>query len=144
MTPGAQSFTDTALTAGTTYYYRIAVLSGSSVIAYSNVSSVTVPAPTLNVTLSGGVQGSSAQLSWAISGNASFDGVVLCRSETTTSPTVPPLPGDRDFYIPGNSSSGGYTDSGLERGKTYNYRLAVTRYNQVLKYSNTVTVTVPL
>lgn len=139
----ASSYQDSPVYPGHTYYYRVLALSGGAGVAASNTVAITVPNPTVGATLSASAGTAAVHLSWSISGSAAYNGVIITRSEITQDPDVPPEAGEVSTYLPGSAQSGAYTDTGVTPGRTYNYRLGVTRDHQVLVYSNTAGVTVP-
>ncbi|MBN2025604.1 MAG: hypothetical protein JW854_02410 [Actinobacteria bacterium] len=92
-----------------------------------------------SLVLSASAREGAVDFAWTLSGYGDFQGFKLCRSESNMSPSYP---GDWWMYIDG-ASTRSTTDSSVEIGHTYYYRLAVYNQGAVLGYSNTVTVTVP-
>jgi len=125
-TPTATSFSDTGLTAGTSYSYRVrAADAAGNLGAYSNIASATTPAapdttpPTAPTVLSATV-GSTSQidLSWtASSDNVGVTGYQVDRCQGT---------GCSTFAQIGTSSVTSYSDTGLAAGTTYRYRVRAT------------------
>jgi hypothetical protein len=92
-----------------------------------------------SLVLSASAREGAVDFTWTLSGYTGFQGFKLCRSENNTSPSYP---GDWWMYVDG-ASVRSTTDSSVEAGHTYYYRLAVYNQGAVLGYSNTVKVTVP-
>jgi len=136
----ARSTTDASVEAGHTYYYRLAVYDQGAVLGYSNAVTVTVPGtiPELSITLSGKVEGGKAVLSWSVSGEGSYDGFKVCRSETNPNPSYP---GDTCTLV--DASARSYTDASVVSGKTYYYRVGIYKGGTIIKYSNAVKVVIP-
>src|SRR5258706_318946 len=125
-TPTATSFSDTGLTAGTSYSYRVrAADAAGNLGAYSNIASATTPAapdttpPTAPTVLSATV-GSTSQidLSWtASSDNVGVTGYQVDRCQGT---------GCSTFAQIGTSSVTSYSDTSLTAATTYSYRIPAT------------------
>ncbi len=132
--------TDTSVKAGHTYYYRLAVYSRGAVLGYSNAVTVAVPGEPqgLSISLSGKVEGGKIVLSWSVSGEGSYSGFKVCRSETNPNPSYP---GDTCTFVDASQKS--YADSGVTSGHTYYYRVGIYKDGAVIKYSNAVKLTVP-
>lgn len=137
---GTRSATDTSVQAGHTYYYRLAVYNQGAVLGYSNAVQVTVPGPPpgLSISLSGMVDGGKVMLSWSVSGEGSYSGFKVCRSETNPNPSYP---GDTCFYVDGAQRS--YADAAVTPGHTYYYRVGIYKDGAIIAYSNAVTLTLP-
>jgi fibronectin type 3 domain-containing protein len=110
------SYTNSGLTAGTTYYYKVsAVSSNNTESPQSEPVSGTPnwPAPTgLRVT---GSTNTSISLSWNSVSGASYYRVYRSNSETGTYSS-----------ISGNINNTSYTNSGLPMGTTYYYKVSAT------------------
>jgi hypothetical protein len=98
-----------------------------------------LPPADKSVTLSASAREGAVDFSWTLTGYTGFQGFKLCRSETNPAPSYP---GDWWKYIDGANTRSA-TDSSVEAGHTYFYRLAVYSNGTVLGYSNAVQVTVP-
>jgi hypothetical protein len=92
-----------------------------------------------SVTLSGSARQGAVDFSWTLTGYSDFQGFKLCRSESNPAPSYP---GDWWTYIDGAATRSA-TDTSVQAGHTYYYRLAVYNAGAVLDYSNAVMVTVP-
>ncbi len=136
----ARSTTDSSVEAGHTYYYRLAVYDGGSVLGYSNTVTATIPGgqQELSISLSGKVEGGKAVLSWSVSGDGAYDGFKVCRSETNPNPSYP---GDTCTFV--DAAKRSHTDTGVVSGKTYYYRVGIYKGGAIVKYSNAVKLTIP-
>jgi hypothetical protein len=136
----ARSATDTSVQAGHTYYYRLAVYNAGDILGYSNSVKVTVPgAPQeLSISLSATAGGGKISLSWSVSGEGTYSGFKVCRSETNTSPSYP---GDTCTLV--DASARSFADTAVTSGHTYYYRVGIYKDGTIVKYSNAVKVTVP-
>jgi hypothetical protein len=136
----ARSTSDNTVQAGHTYYYRLGVYNQGTVIAYSNAVQVTVPGQPqdLSITLSATVEGGKVKLSWQVSGQGSYDGFKVCRSESNPKPAYP---ADALTFISCGQSS--YADGDVLSGHTYYYRVGIYKGGDILAYSNAVKVTLP-
>jgi len=92
-----------------------------------------------SVTLNAVAGERKVDFTWTVTGYSGFQGFKLCRSETNPSPSYP---GDWWKYIDGEGARS-VTDTSVQPGRTYYYRLAVYDQGNVLGYSNSVQVTVP-
>jgi hypothetical protein len=135
-----RSATDTSVQAGQTYYYRLAVYNAGAVLGYSNAVKVTVPgAPQeLSISLSAVAESGKVKLSWSVSGEGTYSGFKVCRSETNPNPSYP---GDTCTLV--DAASRFYADTSVTSGKTYYYRVGIYKDGTIIKYSNAVKVTVP-
>ena len=135
-----RSATDTSVKAGKTYYYRLAVYDQGNVLGYSNSVQVTVPGQPaeLSISLNAVVDGGKVVLSWVVSGEGDYSGFKVCRSETNSKPSYP---AEGLAYVAYGQN--GYTDGSVLPGKTYYYRVGIYKDGSILKYSNSVQVTVP-
>jgi ferric-dicitrate binding protein FerR (iron transport regulator) len=136
---GARSTSDTSVQAGHTYYYRLGIYNQGSILAYSNAVQVTVPGQPqeLSVTMSATPADGKVKISWVVSGEGSYDGIKVCRSETNPNPSYP---GEWIAYITSGSS---YADTDVLSGHTYYYRVGIYKGGTIIKYSNSATATLP-
>jgi hypothetical protein len=126
----ATSYTDTGLTATTTYYYRIKAQSAGGDSAYSNTAVRTgVPqAPSgLGVTVQS--DPTQAQLNWTVNGS----GVTGLRLERATDAGF--TQNLTAFALAANATS--YTDTGLTATTTYYYRVKAQSAGGDSAYSDT-------
>lgn len=135
-----RSATDSSVEAGRTYYYRLAVYNNGTVLGYSNAVQVTVPGQPQepSISLSGVVEGGKVKLSWSVSGAGTYDGFKVCRSETNPNPGYP---GDTCTFVAFGQNY--YTDTSVVSGKTYYYRVGIYKGGAIVKYSNSVKLTIP-
>lgn len=96
------------------------------------------PVETGTLEMSGGVSETGVTLEWGVSPSAEFDALSLLRSEQSE-PVYP----DSEIALYTNTSIASATDSGAEKGRTYQYRLAALASGEVTAYSNTVVISVP-
>lgn len=121
------SYTDTGVSAGNTYYYRMRAKRDSQLSDYSNVVAIYVLyAPQLSGTLNG----DRAELSWTTVERAtsyllerSLDGV--------------------NFSLLSELAATSYVDPGLQAGRTYWYRVQAKSGDNTSAYSNVVSLYVP-
>jgi hypothetical protein len=136
----ARSTTDTSVKPGQTYYYRLAVYDQGNVLGYSNPVQVTVPGQPegLSISLNAVMDGGKVVLSWVVSGQGDYSGFKVCRSETNPNPSYP-----AEGLVFVAYGQNGYTDTSVQPGKTYYYRVGIYKDGSILKYSNAVQVTMP-
>lgn len=134
-----RSTIDTSVQPGHTYYYRLGVYDQGMILGYSNVVQITVAGQPeeLTIALTGSPLGGRVNLSWSVSGTATYDGFKVCRSETNVTPSYP---GEWIAYVTGSTN---YTDSDVLSGHTYYYRIGIYRNGSIIKYSNAIIVTMP-
>jgi hypothetical protein len=131
---------DDSVEAGHTYYYRLAVYDHGDILGYSNAVRVTVPGQPqeLSVVLSAEARDGVVELSWEVSGEGTYSGFKLCRSETDPQPSYP---GDWCKFLQYGTFS--YRDTEVKPGGTYYYRVGIYKDGAVVVYSNSVKVTLP-
>jgi FtsP/CotA-like multicopper oxidase with cupredoxin domain len=141
---GRVTFADSKVTPGT-YTYRVKAVNGTLESSYSNTANVTIsngtppPAPKAPKNLSVTLQsGPSVNLSWE--DDASNEtGFVIERSTDGNNFTSIATPGPS----PGTGKTVKYTDSTVEPGNTYTYRVKAMNGTTSSSYSNTAKVKVP-
>src|SRR5450759_2950823 len=100
----------------------------------------TEPTQPPTVQLQGDVSDSGATLTWAMSGAADYHDLVLLRSEGAE-PVYP----DNEIARYSDASITSVSDNSIQKGHTYQYRLAATSSATTdVVYSNTVVVDVPV
>lgn len=87
-----------------------------------------------SISLTGSANSSGNYLSWSKSNDTDFSFYKVLRS---TSDSTPTYPANNYLYI-GSRDTTAYTDSGVTRGVTYYYRIAVVDKKGQVGYSNTV------
>ncbi|MEN6457924.1 MAG: fibronectin type III domain-containing protein [Thermoguttaceae bacterium] len=138
----ATSYTDSAVTAGTTYSYRVRALAGSTASGYSNVASATVPSATpttpaapTNLTATAVVSPGGIQLTWT--NNAT----------NATSYSVERYSGGTGLWavVASNlaATATSYTDTSVTAGTFYTYRVQALAGTIASNYSNTAWATAP-
>jgi autotransporter-associated beta strand protein len=105
------TYTDTGLDAGTTYYYKIAADNvAGSVPSDSEVGGATIPAAPATLSLTAG--NGQVDLAWTASPGAT--GYKVLRATEAAGPYT---------EVATNVTATGYTDTGLDSGTTYYYRI---------------------
>ncbi|MEH7075447.1 fibronectin type III domain-containing protein [Neobacillus drentensis] len=141
---GSVNYVDTNLTTGTTYTYRVKAVNGTLESDYSNTSSVTIKAstqtpPTAPSNLKASLlDGPSIGLTWTDNSSnetgftveRSTDGVNFSAIGTSKAKN-----GSKNILT--------YTDSTVETGKSYYYRVNALNGTTPSTYSNTVTISIP-
>ncbi|MDR4948298.1 fibronectin type III domain-containing protein [Neobacillus cucumis] len=133
-------FTDTGLIVGTTYTYRVKAINGTLSSQYSNTSSVTIAAvaPAAPSNLTASVQsGPSVRLSWTDQ-SLNETGFTIERSNDGVNFTVIGTRGVNS----GSGTTVTYSDTTVQAGKKYYYRVNAVNGNTPSSYSNTVNVTI--
>ncbi len=133
------SYSDTGLTPGSTYLYRVRACNAVGCSAYSNTASATTPAP-------GGPPATPSGLA-AVASSATD--VALSWMDNATTETSQPIERSSNggstwtvaFTAAADQTS--YTDTGLTAGTTYLYRVQACSGVGCSGYSNTATVTTP-
>ncbi|SDS43056.1 S8 family serine peptidase [Opitutus sp. GAS368] len=134
---GTTSYSDTGLTASTTYYYRVRAFNSAGNSAYSNTASAatqspppTIPAAPSNLSATA-TSSSAINLTWTDNTN-NEDGFRVERSTDNTTFT-------QVASLAANSTS--YSDTGLAASTTYYYRVRAFNSAGNSGYSNTASAT---
>ena len=134
----ATSYTDTAVTEGATYYYRVRAENEASNSAWSSTVSVvytTVPAAPAGLTAT--LAGSSVSLTWtAPAGTAPATRLRIQRA------TDPGFTSGVTGILAGPAATS-YTDNGVTQGTTYYYRVRAENKASNSAWSNTASILVP-
>jgi fibronectin type 3 domain-containing protein len=136
------TYTDSTVTAGNTYDYRVYAVNANGQSAYSNTASVTTPAlppPAAPSNLVAALQaGPQVRLRWLDNAN-NETGFEVERSVNGGPFTLIATPG----VSTGTGLTVTYFNTGLALGNTYAYRVRAMRGAAASAYSNTVTVVLP-
>ncbi len=135
---GVISYYDTGRSCGMTYYYRVRTYNAGGDSGYSNTANATIacvpsaPAAPSNL----GVKAvSQSQINlWWVDNSGNEDGFKIERSSTGTSDDWSPLP-----KVGANVTS--YSNTGLNWGMTYHYRVRAYNAGGDSGYSNTANAT---
>ncbi len=131
--PTSTAYTDTGLTNGTTYYYRVAAVNSGGTSGMSNEASATpepsAPAAPAGLTATAG--NASVSLAWATSAGASSYSVYRGTASGGESTTP----------IAAGLTSTAYTDTGITNGTTYYYRVAAVNGGGTSGMSNEASAT---
>ncbi len=131
------SYTDTSVTDGKKYYYRIAVYDSGDVIAYSNIVSITYDEDAGNdFTLTVSNASNGVKLEWDTYDD-DMDSYKILRSTSDSSPTYP----NQSYTYINDEDTTTYTDKNVENDEKYYYRIAVYYDGDIVAYSNTVNIT---
>jgi hypothetical protein len=98
----------------------------------------TEPVQPATVQLQGDVSDTGVTLTWGVSGDTTYQDLVLLRSEGAE-PVYP----DNEIARYTDTSITSASDNSIQKGHTYQYRLAATRESGEVVYSNTIVVDVP-
>jgi fibronectin type 3 domain-containing protein len=126
------TYSDTSVTNGTAYYYKVTATNSSGTSGYSNEASATPsagsppPAPTGLTATAGNTQ---VSLSWTASSGATS--YTLYRGTSSGSETL----------LTGSLSGTTYTDTGLTNGTAYCYKVTATNSAGTSGYSNEASAT---
>ncbi|MCL4406091.1 MAG: fibronectin type III domain-containing protein [Patescibacteria group bacterium] len=121
------TFSDYNVVNGTTYYYKVSAVNAKGESPYSNEASAnpivwTTPVIISNQApvLTGSAGDAQTFLSWSFQGNSPVSYYKIYRGS---------YPGSESYYVTANSTS--YTNTGLQNGATYYYRVsAMTAFGE--------------
>jgi fibronectin type 3 domain-containing protein len=127
------AYSDTGLTNGTTYYYKVAAVNGGGTSGYSNEASATpeLAAPAAPTGLTATAGNASVSLSWTASTGATSYNVY--RGTTSGGESTTP--------IATGITTTAYSDTGLTNGTTYYYKVAAVNGGGTSGYSNEASAT---
>jgi len=132
------TFTDTTVSAVTTYYYRVRATNAAGVSAWSNIAPVTTPSP-FPATPSGltatAQSATSVLLNWTDNSN-NETGFTIQRSTSTTFPANP-----TSFTVAANVTT--FTDTTAVQLTTYYYRVRAFNAAGPSAWSNVANATTP-
>jgi fibronectin type 3 domain-containing protein len=133
------SFTDTGVTNGTTYYYKVAAVNAVGVSPRSNEASATpqppATAPSAPQSLAAAGGNGSVSLSWsapASNGGSPVTGYEVYRGTSPGGESATPI---------ASNSATSFTDTGLTNGTTYYYTVAAVNAVGVSTRSNEASAT---
>jgi hypothetical protein len=117
----SSTFTDTGLTNGTTYYYKVAAVNAVGTGPQSGEANATpqAAAPTAPLGLTASAGNASVSLSWSVpasNGGSSITGYNVYRGTSAG--------GEAGTPVATNVTTTSFTDSGLTNGTTYYYKVA--------------------
>jgi hypothetical protein len=132
------AYSDTGLSSGTTYYYRVYATNGYGASGYSNESATTTAgsAPAAPSSLTGSQDPTSIKINLSWTDNSSDETAFAVERKLATSGTY--------AHIATTSANAvSYDDTTVAQGVTYNYRLRAYNAGGYSSYSNTATATAP-
>jgi mono/diheme cytochrome c family protein len=138
---GAVSYSDTTLSAGTTYFYRVFATNAAGDSAASSTASATTPAAPVTVPAAPSslaatpVSATRVDLTWTDASNNEA-GFVVQRATNTAFTT-----GTTSFTTAPNTST--YSDTAVAAGTSYYYRVSASNTAGSSAPSNTVSATTP-
>ncbi len=138
---GSVSYTDTTVTVGNSYMYRVAAFNGAMVSAYSNTASITVPAPpaaptSLNGTSVRGNGGKdNVNLSWTDNANNETGFTVQWATNVNFSSSLQSSTVAANVVV--------LQQTGFDRGLTYYYRVQAFNGAGTSAWSNVITIKTP-
>jgi len=140
--PATRSFVWAGLEAGRTYHFRVCQYLGGKCGVYSNDVAVSLGGAAVQksgaISLSAGLSGADAVLSWNLDGMVSPMGFKVVAAEHA----FPVYPGDDYHYLSDPAvRSDKWTD--LEAGKTYHFRVCEYLGGKCGVYSNDVSLVLP-
>ncbi|HPN67596.1 MAG TPA: hypothetical protein PLZ62_02985, partial [bacterium] len=135
----SESYTDTNVDDGEDYYYRLGYYHDSSIISYSNIVHITYNEDENNgdFDLSATSTGSGVKLSWDESDENEMDSYKILKSTSDSTPTYP----SQSYKSISNYDTTTYTDTSVDDGEDYYYRVAIYYDGSVNGYSNIVHIT---
>jgi len=127
------TYTNTGLTNGTAYYYKVAAVDSTGTSGYSNEASATpqVPAPSAPTGLTATAGNAQVALAWTASSGATSYNVY--RGTTTG--------GESTTAIATGITTTSYTNTGLTNGSTYFYKVVAVNTGGTSGYSNEASAT---
>jgi hypothetical protein len=132
------SFSDTGLTNGVTYYYKVAAVNAVGTSPQSNESSATpqATAPSAPLTLTASSGNTTAALSWSVpasNGGSPITGYNLYRGTAAGAESATP--------VATNVTLTSFSDTGLTNGVTYYYKVAAVNAVGTSPQSNEASAT---
>jgi len=136
-----KSATDDGVVPGHAYQYSIYALNGQEVVAFSNPVTVAVTGPDTkpepaSISLMMTSARNSVMLAWTATGATGFDGFVIER--VAGPPLEDPTAGEttKTIRIDSSAVSYSYTDTDVQPGRFYKYRVGILVDGAVTVYSN--------
>lgn len=131
------NYTDTSVTDGQRYYYRIGIYEDGEVTAYSNTVSIIYDEDEGNdFELTAVNDTNGVKLEWDEYNN-DMDSYKILRSTSDNSPTYP----NQSYTYINDENTTTYTDRNVEDNQKYYYRIGVYNNGDIVAYSNTVNIT---